>query len=250
MTTKTKALVVLPYKQTGAQGKELQLTLKGWRKFCLFDYHFVVIGEFHSFLEEEFPWVEFIYCPQIPKKEGQYNPHLDMQHRMRVVMKKYADTYDGFIWMCDDYYPIKLFELKDIYTVHYHCSSFVGEKDAPTTYWNHDKWKTRQLLDKENLPHINYTIHFPCWFDFSKLNEVFDKFNLREESYVLEDIYFNYFKHPEPILDSEIRIGVWDFETFKNNFQKAINNPNIKFACNSVKGWSKELENSLEAIVS
>lgn len=165
-------------------------------------------------------------------------------------MKKYADTYDGFIWMCDDYYPIKLFELKDIYTVHYHCSSFVGEKDAPTTYWNHDKWKTRQLLDKENLPHINYTIHFPCWFDFSKLNEVFDKFNLREESYVLEDIYFNYFKHPEPILDSEIRIGVWDFETFKNNFQKAINNPNIKFACNSVEGWSKELENSLEAIVS
>jgi len=27
-----------------------------------------------------------------------------------------------------------------------------------------------------------------------------------------------------------------------------VNNPNIKFVCNSAEGWSKELEKELEAI--
>jgi len=68
------------------------------------------------------------------------------------------------------------------------------------------------------------------------------------ESYVLEDVYFNYFKHEEPILDNTIRLGVWNKDIFKNEFQKAVDNPNIKFICNSVEGWSKELENKLEII--
>lgn len=72
---------------------------------------------------------------------------------------------------------------------------------------------------------------------------------MQNESYVLEDIYFNYFKHEEPILDSEIRLGIWNKQIYKQEFQKALNNPNIKFVCNSVEGWSKELENDLEIII-
>jgi hypothetical protein len=72
---------------------------------------------------------------------------------------------------------------------------------------------------------------------------------MRNESYVLEDIYFNYFEHKVPILDSTIRLGVWNKDIFKNEFQKAVDNPNIKFICNSVEGWSKELENDLEIII-
>lgn len=59
---------------------------------------------------------------------------------------------------------------------------------------------------------------------------------MRNESYVVEDIYFNSFKHEEPILDSTIRLGVWNKEIFENEFEKAVNNPNIKFVCNSVEG--------------
>jgi hypothetical protein len=49
-------------------------------------------------------------------------------------------------------------------------------------------------------------------------------------------------------LDSTIRLGIWDNNIYKNEFQNAVNNPDIKFICNSVEGWSKELENSLEII--
>ena len=246
---KNETLVVLPYKQNGSQGNEIRLALKGWRKFCKFKYHFVVIGEFDESLMIEFPWVEFIYCKSKEKKEGQYNPHLDIQNKFKVVANMYSQMYNGFIYTTDDEYPVKPFELDDITRIYYRASDFTGIKDQPTSYWNHDKWKTRQLLDKENLPHINYTTHYPCYFEFKKLDEIQKKFNLFNESYVFDDVYFNYFKHEEPILDSEIRLGIWNKKIFDSDFQKAVENPNIKFVCNSVEGWSKELENKLEKII-
>ena len=245
-----ETLVVLPYKQSGAQGNEIRLTLNGWRKFCQFKYHFIVIGEFDESLKQEFPWVEFIYCPSVPKKEGQYNPHLDIQNKFKVVSRMYSQIYDGFIYMTDDEYAVKPFELDDITKIYYHSSDFFGRENQPTSYWNHDKWKTKQLLVKESLPHINYTTHYPCYFEFKKLDIIWKKYNMLNESYVFDDVYFNYFTHPEPILDSEIRLGIWNNDIFKNEFQKAVNNPRIKFMCNSVEGWSKELEESLNTIVS
>ena len=246
---KEETLVVMPYKQNGSQGDEIRITLNGWKKFCQFKYHFIVIGEFDESLKKEFPWVEFIYCPSVPKKEGQYNPHLDIQNKFNVVAKMYSQIYDGFIWICDDYYPIKSFDLSNITKMYYHSLNFIGNEKSPKSFWNYDKWKTRQLLDKEGLPHINYTIHYPCYFEFKKLDEIWKKYNMLEESYVLEDVYFNYFSHEEPILDSEIRLGIWNKTIFENEFQKAVDNPNIKFMCNSVEGWSKELEDELYNIV-
>ena len=164
-------------------------------------------------------------------------------------MQKYSQIYNGFIYITDDEYAIKSFTIFDILQVYYHSKEFDGNEKSPTSYWSHDKWKTRQLLDRENLPHYNYTTHYPCFFEFNKLKEICDKFNLKNESYVFDDIYFNYFNHEEPILDSEIRLGIWNKQIYKQEFQKALDNPNIKFVCNSVEGWSKELENDLEIII-
>lgn len=247
---KNEILVVLPYKQSGSQGNEIKIALSGWRKFCQFNYHFIVIGEFDETLKNEFPWVEFIYCKTKEKKEGQYNPHLDMQNKFKIVKKIYSQAYDGFIWMCDDNYPIKPFDFDDIKRIYCHSLSFDGCEKCPTSYWRYDKWKTRQLLDREGLPHINYTTHFPCYFEFKKLGEIWKKYNILDESYVVEDIYFNYFEHEKPIYDSTIRLGIWNKSIFDNEFQKAVDNPNIKFIVNSVEGWSKELEDELFKITS
>ena len=242
-------LVVLPYKQSSSQGTEIKIALSAWRKYCQFKYHFIVIGEFDEQLKEEFPWVEFIHCPTIIKREGQYNPHLDIQNKFKVVMNKYSQFYDGFIYMTDDEYAVKPFELSDITKTHYHNKTFFGNEKCPKSFWNYDKWKTRQLLDREGLPHINYTTHYPYYMDFKKLDEIQKKFNLLQESYVFDDVYFNYFEHEEPVLDCEIRLGIWNNDIFKNEFQKAVDNPNIKFMCNSVEGWSKDLEDNLSKIV-
>ena len=242
-------LVVLPYKQNNSQGNEIRLSLSGWKKFCQFKYRFVVIGEFDEHLRTEFPWVEFVECPSVDKKPNQYSPHLDILNKFKVALGLYSHEYDGFIYMTDDEYAIKPFNLEDVTGMFYHSMSFTGNENAPTSYWNHDKWKTRQLLDRENLPHINYTTHHPYYLEFNKLQEIWDKFNMFEESYVFDDVYFNYFEHDEPVLDNEIRLGIWNHNIFKNDFEGAVNNPNIKFVCNSVDGWSKELEDELWKIV-
>jgi hypothetical protein len=105
------------------------------------------------------------------------------------------------------------------------------------------------LFDKEKMSHINYTTHFPYWYNIKKLKYIIEKFNLRNESYVLEDVYFNYFRHDKPVLDSEIRLGIWNNNIFENDFESALNNINIKFMCNSVEGWSKDLENKLKKLL-
>jgi len=246
---KDEILVILPYKQSSAQGTELELTLSLWRKNCTFNYHFVVIGEYDKSFEEKFPWVEFIECPTKPKVNGQYNPHLDILNKYMTVIDKYQDKYTGFVSICDDEYAIKPFTLFDILQTHYHAETFTGVEKAPTSYWNHDKWKTRQLLDRENLQHVNYTTHFPYWYDIKKLRYVVDKFNLMNESYVLEDVYFNYYEHDKPVLDSRIRLGIWDSNIYRKDFQRALEKPDIKFMCNSVEGWSEELEESLKKLI-
>ena len=245
-----KKLVVLPYRETGSQGDEIKLALSCWKKFCQFDYHFVVIGEFNNQLKKEFPWVEFIYCSFPEQNDKQYMPHIDIQRKMKVVMEKYRGKYDGFVYMSDDKYAIKPFNLKDITTVFYKGHSFNGNKNNPACYWAHDRWKTRQLLDAENLPHVDYTTHYPYYFEFSKIDEIWTKFNMLNESYALEDVYFNYFPHEKPIPVSNILLRIWYRPIFDKEFNKAIENPDIKFVSNSVEGWSKELENELWKIVS
>lgn len=246
---KDDVLVVLPYKQSGAQGNEIRITLTAWRKFCQFNYRFVVIGEFDKSLKYDFPWVKFIECPSVAKQESQYTPHLDIQKKFSAISRLYAQEYNGFIYITDDEYAIKPFDLDDITKIHYHAPSFTGDEKASKTYWRYDKWKTKQLLDRENLPHINYTTHYPCYFEFKRLDNLRKRYNMSNESYVFDDVYFNSFEHEQPILDDTIRLGIWNYNIYKNEFQNAVDNPNIKFMCNSVEGWSTDLEKSLWEIL-
>ena len=242
-------LVVMPYVQGKSQGKEIEISLSGWKKFCNFKFHLIVIGEFDNSLVDKFPWVEFVSCPSVSIDETQYTPHLDIQMKLEIAMRMYKNKYDGFIRIADDLYPIKPFDLEDITTTHYHSDEIDGSDKLPLTAFFNNKWKTKQLLIRNNLPCVNYTAHYPVYYEFSKLKEIFNKFNMREESYVLEDLYFNYFKHDKPVLDNDVRLGVWNYEIYKNELQKAIDDPKIKFACNGVEGWSEDLENDLKKIV-
>lgn len=247
--TNPKMLVVLPYRQTKAQGNEIRLSLAGWKKFCKFEYEFAVVGDYDESLVREFPWVRFIGVNRVANVEGQYMPHLDIQHKMEIAYDIYHSQYLGFIYMVDDNYAIKPFDLRDIMTIHYHQPSFIGVQSLPSSFWKHDKWKTRQLCDVNGFSHVNYTTHFPCYFNFERFKALWDKLNMRNESYVPEDVYFNSYRHPQPVLDDEIRLGIWNKRIFDEQFDDAVKNPNIKFVCNSPEGWSPELETALQRII-
>ena len=104
-------------------------------------------------------------------------------------------------------------------------------------------------MDKEGFSHINYTTHFPCYFEFDRFKNLWDRFDMRNESYVPEDVYFNSYIHEYPVLDDRVRLGIWNTENTLQKIKEADEDPQIKFVCNSVEGWSKELEEALWQII-
>lgn len=243
-----QTLVVLPYSQSGSQGNELDLCIRLWEKYCTFPYKFIVIGTFEQNLPELYPDVEFIYKPKLPKRLYQYNQHLDVMDCFDKIGNRFGSESTGFIWIADDNYAIKPFTLEDIKTIHYLKPDFEGQETLPPSFWKRDLWKTKQLLVANSLPSVNYTTHFPAWLEFAKLCEIADRFDMRNESYVMENIYFNYFQHDEPVQVDSIRLGIWKTSDI-NRIDEAISEPFIKFICNSVDGWNKGLEYKLKSLI-
>jgi len=243
-----ETLVILPYVQSLSQGNEIRLCLNAWKKFCTFKYKFIVVGEFLDDLKNEFPWVKFIYIPKINNIEGEYTPHLDIFNKMFMLMNKYY-SHQNFIYITDDEYAIKPFTLEDITTTHYLTKETKGNPNSPSNYWTNNLWKTKKYLLEHDHPTINYVTHYPVYFNIDKLLELERKIKLRKNSYVLENLYFNIFPTENIKQVDSIRLGIWNNDIFKNKFKDAINNPNIKFVCNSVQGWSKELEVELNNLI-
>ena len=59
-------------------------------------------------------------------------------------------------------------------------------------------------------------------------------------------LYYNYYDFKTVVNANSIRTGIWDTIDTKGKVQAAIDNPNIKFICNSVAGWSKGLMEMIE----
>lgn len=227
-----ETLVILPYIQKRARGNELKLCLNAWKKFCTFEYKFIVIGEFDSNLEKDFPWIKFIHF-------STKNQHLNVCTIFLNLAKDFG-SYEGFIWMFNNYYPIKSFTLSDIKTTHY------SSKEIPNVP---NLLKTKTKLLKKDLPVVNYIIHYPMYLEFNKIYKLNTICNITNRNYVIENLYFNYFEHDDPVQINEIRLGIWNNDIYKEHFQDALINPNIKFICNSVDGWSEELEYELNNLI-
>ena len=185
--------------------------------------------------------------------KDQYTAHLDVQHKMEIIMNKYADKYDGFIRIADDQYAVNPFTLEDIITPHYidyDCAKVKCVEHLTPNYWIFNKQLTIKMLKSKNLPIINYTIHYPYYYEFIKLKEIWDKFDMRKQSYVLEDVYFNYFTHEQPVLINTVGFRAERRRDYQKEFLEALANPNIKFVNNTPNTWCKDLETKLLEIYS
>lgn len=239
-------LVVIPYVSSPQQGNEIELALFGWLMFAKFDFTLIVIGDKPDCIDK-FQNVKHIPFekPKDFDEKNNYLPHIDVARKFDKIRELYKDEYDGFIWTTDDDYPIKPFDLDFLKKVYYLEESFVGNKDAPSNYWSKDMYKTRCLLDKEKKPHLNYATHHPMWYDFKEWDHISKKFDLAHNSYIRENIYFNYYKHDTPIHVSNVRLGIWSKNEYESKLENAFVNENIKFVVNSVRGYSKGLENRI-----
>lgn len=182
-------LVVIPYCSQGAQGREIEYAVAGWRKHFKENFLIVLAGEDHP-VTKTGDDICCIESPRVPGKEGQYRQHLDYVSCFRKVRQAFPDQ-DGFIFVADDCYAVNDFDLADVQTLKISGESLLNFDLNSDNPWRRDVAKTRELLLREGYPTRNYTTHLPQWFEWRKLEELWRRYDMDNESYVFETLYYN-----------------------------------------------------------
>ena len=237
-------LVVIPYCSAGAQGRELEYAVAGWRRHFKEDYLIVLAGEDHP-ITKTGDDICCIESKRVEPIEGQYRQHLDYVSCFRKVHAAFPDS-EGFIFVADDCYAVNDFTLEDVKILKALQNDIFATAN-PFNGWEIDTVNTRSLLLKEGYPIRNFTTHLPQWYEWDKLEALWEKYDMGHVSRVMEDLYYNiYFKDKNPLRlneDDRFKCGIYrrgaNMERVKEAFEKKI------WITNSPVGWSDELDKLL-----
>ena len=240
-----RILVVIPYCSAGAQGRELEYAVAGWRKHFKEKYLIVLAGEDHP-ITKTGDDITCIPSERVPAKEGMYRQHLDYVSCFKKVRKAFPDS-KGFIFVADDCYAVNDFDLTDVKLLKAKPTDIEGDFNSPNGF-EVDKARTRVALQAAGLPIINYTTHLPQWFEWDKLEALWDEYDMANVSYIMEDLYYNtYFPTRVPL-----RLHI-DFDNFKCGVYRA--DPRLYYIenafrdkiwiNNSPEGWIPALDSML-----
>lgn len=243
---KAKTLVVIPYLAKAAQGKELFLSVAGWRKHFKEDYLIVIVGDRHPIVDTGDD-ITFIECPRVSRpSKGNYWAHIDHVNKFRKVRSVFPE-HEGFIYTCDDIYAVKDFTLEDVKKLKvrkYEIQGSYGSGNA----WIVDNYKTKKRLIKEGLPTMNWVCHLPVWYEWDKLFAIYDKYGCDHKSYVVENLYFNtYYADGDYVVIEEepnnYQLKLWDRKMTEEEIRKEMQSK--IWVCNSVLGWRPLIEEIL-----
>ena len=239
-------LVVIPYLASAAQGREIEYAIAGWRKHFKENYLIVLVGEGLPQLD-----AQDVYClesPRVAAIEGQWRQHLDYVSCFKKVHEEFPDT-DGFIMVADDCFALNDFDISDVKLLKMLEPDFSFREDSPNG-WRRDKMKTKKVLQAASLPTRNFTTHLPQWYDWDKIEALWEKYDMLHSSQVIEDLYYNtYYADRIPFQlqqdTDNLKCGVYDKSAAtKERIAKA---PSRKiWITNSPDGWCKELTDVLK----
>lgn len=238
-------LVVIPYCSAGAQGRELEYAVAGWRRHFKEDYLIILAGENHP-VTETGDDIICIESERVPAKEGHYRQHLDYVSCLKKVRAKFPES-KGFIMVADDCYAVNDFDLSDVKLLK-QKSGEMGGSFASTNGWLRDKARTRERLLGDGYPIRNFTTHLPQYYEWDKLSALWEKYDMENVSYVMEDLYYNIYYPTRIPLQLHI-----DFDNFKCGIYRK--NPRMEYIHrafkqkiwiqNSPEGWIPELDRML-----
>jgi hypothetical protein len=235
-----KILVVIPYLPIAAQGMELAFAIAGWKRHFKEDHLIVVVGEGLPEIDE--PGVVCLESKRVEPIEGQYRQHLDYVSCFQLVHKTFPDT-KGFIFVADDVYAVNDFDMTDILFFKAYANDIVF-KLSSTNAWRRDKAKTAIRLRKDGYPSRNFTTHLPQYFEWDKLEALWEKYDMLHNSYVMEDLYYNiYYPKRIPFILNEndnLKCGLYEDDYSINKVRDAFKSK--IWIQNSPKGWNWELE--------
>lgn len=239
-----KILVVIPYCSAGAQGRELEYAVAGWRRHFKEDYLIVLAGEDHPITKTG----DDICCVpsrRVPPRDGQYRQHLDYVSCFKKVRDAFPES-KGFIFVADDVYAVHDFDMTDVL-----AQKKIGEIaliPTPVGGWRGDQQRTRAKLLEDGYSIHNYTTHLPQYFEWEKLEALWERYHMDTESYVFEDLYYNIY------FGDRLAVNVHtDGQPYKCGIYRS--NPDIYaierafidriWITNSPEGWVPQLDRML-----
>lgn len=236
---------MIPFFAGGAQGREIEYCVAGWRKHFKENYQIVLVGDYHKVVDTGED-ITFVECPRVDDIHGQYRPHIDFASKFRAFHKAFPKVKE-FVFCADDVYAVNDFDLYDIAFLKYRSASTKASPVSPNGF-HRDKFKTVELLKKEKLPQRNYTTHLPQLIEWKKLEALLDKYDMDHNSYVFEDLYFNTY-YPKRV---PFKLHI-DYDNLKCGVYRP--NPRISYIeaafkgkiwiQNSVEGWIPQLDKML-----
>lgn len=236
-------LIVIPYLASAAQGNELEYALAGWKKHFKEKHKIVLVGE-------NLPKRNDVICVESKRVNdipGQYRQHLDYVSCFKKVHKIFPNT-TGFIMVADDCYAVNDFDISEVKLLKMLEPTFFFDENSKNE-WRRDKMKTKKVLLSEGYPTRNFTTHLPQWYDWDKVEALWDKYDMCHNSYTIEDLYYNiYFKDRIPFrLNKEtdnLKLGIYEanfpIDKLENAFKSKI------WITNSPVGWSSDLDRLLK----
>ena len=243
MSKANPILVVIPYCSDGSQGRELEYAVAGWRKHFKEDYLIVLAGEDHPITKTG----DDIVCvpsPRVEAREGQYRQHLDYVSCFRKVHEAFPKS-KGYIRVADDCYAVRDFDMQDVLTRK--CISHeVGINPFATPgSWAGDQRKTRDKLLADGYPVVNFTTHLPQWFEWKKIEALWEKYHMDETSYVDELLYYNIYEGNRAAInvhseDQPYKCGVYRSNPSIDYIERCIGKR--IWITNSPDGWVPQLD--------
>ena len=239
---KNKILVVVPYCSQGAQGRELEYSVAGWRKHFKEPYLIVLAGEYHPVVETGNDIV-CIESPRVPEKPGQYRQHLDYVSCFKKVRSAFPRS-KGFVFVADDCYAVQDFDMADIRFLKQLRDDIPSEPNSPNG-WKRDQAKTRARLVADGYPTRDFTTHIPQWFEWDKLEALWKRYDMENESYVMEDLYYNIYystRLPMTIRDEwdNVKCALYFANIYPDGIRRAMERK--IWLTNSPNGWTKDLD--------
>lgn len=234
--------VVIPYCKEFAQGKELLFALRSWQKNVRFGINVVVIGDREDWFSEEITFIEHNRVSD--------NAQVDTLAKLKVAMES-PEVTGRFIWTNDDIYVMNPIDLAHV------ALPKVNGVLVPLRFkglYAENMKRTKELLEKNQLPCLNYGTHTPMLLDKGCLAAMFERFpELEEGGYLFTSVYYNSLPYPtQPVyLNWPTDQVLLPVVSQKPDEKRVLDLLSRKvFMNNAVSGYSPWLEKFLEGMFS
>lgn len=180
---------VWPYWHAGASGDELRWSIRSVEQHFEGQAKITVVGD-------RPPWWHghVIDRPRIgPAPNRGFR---DMLNKMWTIAT-HPEIDPEFVWMMDDIYFVRPVDLEELQQPRAY-----GWREDASNSWQRRKSNTMRVLREAGATNHDYATHLPHWAEKAKLRDLFDRFDLANNTLLWEVLYGNLHRsrpiRPEP----------------------------------------------------